>query len=163
MEHKNKYKKESRSMAKHVNFVVNKKLWSFNFGCLIAFSFMWLVNIGHLAPVPEMLHPHPLFILDYYSGVVTALSALVLTGVAVVVMWKGLQICTSEHPFWLILPSITFIAFTTISAFEMVTTFLYAAIPALFVVTITALYYRLAKQKLISEKISIQNSLKTFM
>ena len=58
-------------------FNVNKKLWSFNFGCLIAGSLVWLVHIGNLAPVPSVLHPHTDFILDYYPGSVTALSAII--------------------------------------------------------------------------------------
>jgi len=126
---------------------VNKKLWSFNFGCLIACSLVWLVSVGNAAPVPEVLYPHPLFILDYYSGLVTACSALMLTGLTIIIMGKGFNICTSEHPFWLILPTMSFLALTTVSAFEMLNTLLYAAVPALFVLSIAAVLNRLASQK----------------
>lgn len=129
-------------------FSFNKKLWSFNFGCLIAYSFMWLVGFGNSAPVPEVLHPHPLFILDYYSGLVTACAALMLTALTIIIMNKGFNLCTSEHPFWLVLPSMTFLALTTVSAFEMLSTILYAAIPALFLLCITAVIMRLARQKM---------------
>ncbi len=126
---------------------VNKKLWSFNFGCLIAYSFMWLVNFGNNAPVPEVLHPHPVFIIDYYSGLVTAVSALMLTALVIIVMGKGLKIRTSEHPFWLILPSATFLVLTTVSAFEMLGTILYAALPAISVLCFAAVFCRLTRLK----------------
>ena len=130
---------------------VNKKLWSFNFGCLIAFSFVWLVSFGNTAPVPEVLHPHPFFILDYYSGLVTAVSAIMITALIVIVMGKGFNLCASEHPFWLILPSLCFIALTTLSAFELLNSMLFAVIPALFVMVITAIVFRLTKRKLKTE------------
>lgn len=127
---------------------VNKKLWSFNFGSLIAFSFVWLVSFGNTAPVPEVLHPHPFFILDYYSGLVTAASAVMMTALIVIIMGKGFNLCASEHPFWLILPSICFIVITTLSAFELLSSMLFAVIPALLVMTITAIIFRLTKRKL---------------
>ena len=127
---------------------VNKKLWSFNFGCIIAFSFVWLVSFGNAAPVPEVLHPHPFFILDYYSGLVTACCALLLTALAVIIMGKGFNLCASEHPFWLILPSVCFVVLTSISAFELLTTMLYAVLPAMFLLIITAIIFRLTKRKL---------------
>jgi len=126
---------------------INKKLWSFNFGCLIAGSFIWLVSFGATAPVPEMLSPHPLFIIDYYSGLVTACSALMLTALTIIVMGRGFKICTSEHTFWLVLPSLSFIALTTISAFDLLPAILYAAVPSLSLVTIAAVSCRLAGLK----------------
>ena len=72
-------------------FDVNKKLWSFNFGCLLAGSLVWLVQIGHLAPVPSILHPHTDFILDYYPGSVTAITAsLVSLSLLVFIMLSAL-------------------------------------------------------------------------
>ena len=135
-------------MGKWILFNVNKKLWSFNFGCMIAFSFVWLVNFGNSAPVPEILHPHPFFILDYYSGLVTATSAIMLTALAVIIMGKGFNLCTSEHPFWLLLPSVCFVVLTTLSAFELLPTMLYAVLPAILILTITAVVFRLTKRKL---------------
>ncbi|MCO4800252.1 MAG: hypothetical protein KC484_13640 [Colwelliaceae bacterium] len=132
-------------------FKVNKKLWSFNFGSLIALSFVWLVGFGDSAPVPEALHPHPLFILDYYSGIVTACSTLIFTVLAVIIMKKGFNLCVSEHPFWLILPSIYFLILTTVSAFETLGAILYAAFPALLVMVITGIFTRLARQKVVVE------------
>lgn len=129
-------------------FNVNKKLWSFNIGSLLAFSCVWLVSFGNTAPVPEILHPHPDFILDYYSGVVTALCALIVTGCAIVVMRKGFNIYASDHPFWLILPCICSIVLTSISAFEMLRTISFALIPMIIVLVMVTFSQRLAKVKL---------------
>ena len=97
-------------------FEVNKKLWSFNFGCLIAGSLIWLVHIGNLAPVPSILHPHTDFILDYYPGSVTAITASILSLVLLVFMHKGFKLCASEHTFWLLLPTLCFIILTLLIA-----------------------------------------------
>jgi len=108
---------------------------------------MYLVSFGNTAPVPEILHPHPFFILDYYSGLVTACSAIMLTALIVIIMGKGFKICSSEHPFWLILPSMCFLALTTVSAFEMLNTMLYAVLPSLIVISVTVVSCRLARQR----------------
>jgi len=133
-------------------FSVNKKLWSFNFGCFIAASFVWLISFGKVAPVPELLHPHPFFIIDYYSGLVTACSAFMLTALVVIVMGKGFKICTSEHTFWLVLPSLVFVSFTTIWAFELLPSVLSAAIPSVFAVASAAVFCRLAQRRMSKKK-----------
>ena len=97
-------------------FEVNKKLWSFNFGCLIAGSLIWLVHIGNLAPVPSILHPHTDFILDYYPGSVTAITASIVSLLLLVFMHKGFKLCASEHTFWLLLPTLCFITLTLLIA-----------------------------------------------
>ena len=88
---------------------INKKLWSFNFGCLIAGTFVWLVSFGVSAPIFEVFHSYPNFILDYYSGTVTAFAAFFLTGVIIFIMRSLFKVCASEHTFWLALPSLGFI------------------------------------------------------
>lgn len=129
-------------------FNVNKKLWSFNIGSLLAFSCVWLVSFGNTAPVPEILYPHPDFILDYYSGVITAISALLVTSITIVIMGRGFNICTSDHPFWLILPSVCSIILTSISAFEMLRTISFALIPMMIVLVFVTFNRRIAKAKL---------------
>jgi hypothetical protein len=66
-------------------------------------------------------------------------------------MKKGFNLCVSEHPFWLILPSIYFLILTTVSAFETLGAILYAAFPALLVMVITGVFTRLARQKVVVE------------
>jgi ABC-type multidrug transport system permease subunit len=128
-------------------FEVNKKLWSFNFGCLIAGSLIWLVHIGNLAPVPSILHPHTDFILDYYPGSVTAITASILSLVLLVFMHKGFKLCASEHTFWLLLPTLCFITLTLLIAQFMLPAIMFAAIPSLFILTFSAIVFRFKRRK----------------
>jgi hypothetical protein len=120
-------------------FNVNKKLWSFNFGCLIAGSLVWLVHIGNLAPVPS----HTDFILDYYPGSVTALSASIVSILMLVFMHKGFKLCASEHTFWLLLPTLSFMTLTLLIGQFMLASIMYAAVPILIVLTFSAIVFRL--------------------
>lgn len=124
-------------------FNVNKKLWSFNFGCLIAGSLVWLVHIGNLAPVPSVLHPHTDFILDYYPGSITALSASIVSILMLVFMHKGFKLCASEHTFWLLLPTLSFMTLTLLIGQFMLASIMYAAVPILIVLTFSAIVFRL--------------------
>ena len=128
-------------------FEVNKKLWSFNFGCLIAGSLIWLVHIGNLAPVPSILHPHTDFILDYYPGSVTAITASILSLVLLVFMHKGFKLCASEHTFWLLLPTLCFITLTLLIAQFMLPAIMFAAIPSLLILTFSAIVFRFKRRK----------------
>ena len=113
-------------------FDVNKKLWSFNFGCLLAGSLVWLVQIGHLAPVP---------------GSVTAITASLVSLSLLVFMHKGFRLCASEHTFWLLLPMLCFICLTLLIAPYMLFTLMFAAMPILFILMLSALFFRLKSQK----------------
>jgi hypothetical protein len=124
-------------------FNVNKKLWSFNFGCLIAGSLVWLVHIGNLAPVPSVLHPHTDFILDYYPGSVTALSASIVSIIMLIFMHKGFKLCASEHTFWLLLPTLSFMTLTLLIGQFMFAAIMFAAVPILIVLTFSAIVFRL--------------------
>jgi hypothetical protein len=131
-------------------FEVNKKLWSFNFGCLIAASLVWLVHIGDVAPVPSILHPHTNFILDYYPGSVTAVIACVVSLFLLVIMRKGFKLCTSEHTFWLLLPTLCFLTLTVLIAQFMISAIMFAAIPTLFVLILSAVVFRAKRRKLLA-------------
>lgn len=128
-------------------FEVNKKLWSFNFGCLIAGSLIWLVHIGNLAPVPSILHPHTDFILDYYPGSVTAITASIVSLLLLVFMHKCFKLCASEHTFWLLLPTLCFITLTLLIAQFMLPAIMFAAIPSLFILTFSAIVFRFKRRK----------------
>jgi hypothetical protein len=131
-------------------FEVNKKLWSFNFGCLIAGSLIWLVHIGNLAPVPSILHPHTDFILDYYSGSVTAITATIASLFLLILMRKGFKLCASEYTFWLLLPTLCFITLTLVIAQFMLSAIMFAAIPSLFILTFSAIFFRVKRRKLLA-------------
>lgn len=129
-------------------FDVNKKLWSFNFGCLIAGSLVWLVHIGNLVPVPSALHPHTDFILDYYPGSVTAISACIVSVLLLIFMRKAFKLCASEHTFWLLLPTLCFITLTLLIAQFMFSAIMFAAIPTLFILIVSAVIFRAKRRNL---------------
>jgi hypothetical protein len=128
-------------------FDINKKLWSFNFGCLIAGSLVWLVHVGNLAPVPSILHPHTDFNLDYYSGSITALSAIIVTIFMLVFMHKSFKIFASEHTFWLLLPTLCFLTLTLLIGQFMLISVMFAAVPILIVLTFSAILFRLKNRR----------------
>lgn len=126
---------------------INKKLWSFNFGCLIAGTFVWLVSFGISAPIFEVLYSYPHFVLNYYAGTVTAFTAFVLTGGIILIMRSFFKLCASEHTFWLALPSLGFIFLAMLVKQSVLITMLYAAFPALIVILFTAMVKRVPKYK----------------
>lgn len=126
---------------------VNKKLWSFIFGCLIAGSFVWLIGFGNTAFVPDFLQPYPDFIIGFYPFIITAIMATVVTLIAMVVMVKVFNVYASEHPFWLVIPSITFVIITFFASSLMLNSMLSAAVPALFIMVLTAVVCRLLSVK----------------
>ncbi|WP_448546680.1 hypothetical protein [Thalassotalea fusca] len=137
-------------------FSVNKKLWSFNFGCMIAGSFVWLVSVGAQMPVPEVLHDHVIFVHQYYEGLVTAVFAVVTTIAMLLVMHRGFRICVSEHPFWVLVPSLFFVVLTAISAFELLSMILFAAVPTMIMLACVAISLRVTRRKL-KNRISLEN------
>ncbi len=132
-------------------FEVNKKLWSFNFGCLIAGSLVWLVHLGNLAPVPEILYPHTNFILDYYPGTITAVTAFAASLVMLILMRKGFKLCASDHTFWLLLPMLCFITLTLLIAQFMLSAIMFAALPSLFVLTFSAVLFRFKARRQVAD------------
>jgi len=130
---------------------VNKKLWSFIFGCLIAGSFVWLISLAKSVSVPDFLHPYPDFIIDYYAASVTSVMAVLLTISMIIIMGKVFKVCASEHPFWLALPSITFVFLTLFASSLMLRSMLSAAVPALIIMSLTAIFFRLVKVKKLKE------------
>ena len=113
-----------------LNQKLNKKLWTFMFGCVITASYVWVMSVSKQAPVLEVFHPYPWFVEYYYIGSVTALVTLLTTFALLVTMNKGLGIALSEHPFWLVLPSATFFALAIVVATDMLTTVAFAVVPA---------------------------------
>jgi len=122
---------------------INKKLWSFIFGCFIAASFVWLISFGKSAKVIEYFHQYPDFVIDYYALMVTAIATTFLTLFAIFIMRFVFNLLPREHPFWLIIPSITFILLTTFASKLMLLSMLSAAVPALTILVLAAVIGRL--------------------
>jgi len=127
--------------------IVNKKLWSLNFGCLIAGTFVWLVSFGTSAPILEVFYSYPYFLLNYYAGAVTAFSAFILTSLIIFIMCSHFKVCASEHTFWLMLPSLILIILAMLIRQSVLVTMLYAAFPALIVILFAAILRRIPKYK----------------
>lgn len=126
---------------------INKKLWSFNFGCIIASTFIWLVSFGISVPIFEMFYEYPHFLLHYYAGTVTAFSAILLTTLIIFIMRNFFKVCASEHTFWLIIPSLALVFLAMLVRQSILITMLYAAFPALIVILTAAMKSRVEKYK----------------
>lgn len=109
----------------------NKKFWSFVVGSVLATAYIWLVELGMNATVPTSFQSEANFIINYYPMVVTATAAMVTTLVAVLLMSVLLKTKVSDHLFWLILPSLSFLSFALISANILFVPMLAAALPTL--------------------------------
>lgn len=108
-----------------------KKFWSLIFGAILANSYVWLVSLSSQVPVPEMLQEHTVFVIDFYSPIITALLSISLTIVLSLVMLKVFNICVSEHILWLFWPSLGFVVFTFFTANALIVPILQAVVPAL--------------------------------
>lgn len=97
--------------------------------------------------MPSILHPHTDFILDYYPGSVTAITASIVSLLLLVFMHKGFKLCASEHTFWLLLPTLCFITLTLLIAQFMLPAIMFAAIPSLFILTFSAIVFRFKRRK----------------
>lgn len=128
-------------------FRVNKKFGAFVFGCIFAASYLWLVSLGSSAYLLDFLVSDSGYALTQYSGGVTAGLAIIMSVFLLFLMKKGFNICTSDHPFWLALPSVYLLLLTTFSAFEMLNAMLYAAIPCLIILGGAAVFYRIDRQR----------------
>ena len=113
---------------------LNKKLWSFNVGCFASGSFIWLAELSHNIPIPNFILANKFISIGLYNSVVVCLVAALLTLFLIGFMHKGLNVHSSEHTFWLVLPILTFLIMTAIVANVLVMTMMSAAIPALIVI-----------------------------
>lgn len=121
------------------------KFWSLIFGAILANSYIWLIEFGSLAPVPEALQPHAGFIFEFYSPLVTAILSALLAGVLSFIMLKAFNVCVSEHILWLFWPTLGFIVFTAFTANILIASVLQAAIPALMMLSL--IYYVRKRQQ----------------
>jgi len=117
----------------------NKKFWSLFFGCILANSYVWLADIGINADVPQSFQTYTDFVVNYYSMIVTGGVAFIVTCLMIITMNQLFNVCVSEHLGWLLLPSLSFIGFTALTAQLLITQILAAAIPALLILLFVSL------------------------
>lgn len=121
-------------------FVVNKKMWSFNFGCILSASFVWIMALGMNFPVLNVLNLSPEYIQYYYANTVVAIASTLFTVLLLVVMKKGFNISTRDHVFWLLLPTAVFVIMAVLTGVELYSSLLSAALPSSAVVILAYLF-----------------------
>ena len=117
---------------------LNKKLWSFNIGCLIAGSFIWLVGFSKTLPMLDVVLNTSTISIELYNLFVIAVSAFIISVIIITFMHKVLCIHSNEYTFWLVLPILSFLVLTSVVANMLMITMMSAAIPSLFVILFAA-------------------------
>lgn len=112
----------------------NKKLWSFIVGCILCSTYLWLVEIGLNAQVPTSLYGDAKFIVSLYPMLVTSSLAILLSIALVLFMPKLAKIRASDHLFWLIIPSLSFLCFSAATNHVLFLPMLSAALPTIAII-----------------------------
>ena len=117
---------------------LNKKLWSFNVGCFASGSFIWLAELSHQLPIPDFVLSNHMINIEFYKVALMFFMAILVMITLLIIMHKGLNVHSSEHTFWLVLPILSFLIMTVIVDNTLIMTMMVAAIPALFVILMAA-------------------------
>lgn len=128
---------------------VNKKLWSFIFGCMLAASCLWLIEYSKNAPLFDSLSLYIAIELHQYIYVVNIVLAIVITCIMLITMAKAFKICSSEHTFWLILPALLLASITVLYAKELLPAILTVVLPSVIVASATASLIRMKQGKVV--------------
>jgi uncharacterized membrane protein len=128
---------------------VNKKLWSFIFGCILAASCLWLIEYSKKAPLFDSLNLYSVLDLHQYIYAVNIILAIAITCIMLIVMAKAFKICSSEHTFWLILPALLLASITVLYAKELLPEILTVVLPSVIVASATASLIRLKQGKVL--------------
>jgi hypothetical protein len=127
---------------------VNSKLWSFLMGCVVAGSFVWFIDLGNAFPLLTIFANASPDVLQYYPEIATAIMSLIFTLFILVVMKKIFNISSNDHTFWFAIPSLISIVLTAFTAAIMIIPMLFASLPALGVIGISALIHRFSHANL---------------
>ena len=128
---------------------VNKKLWSFIFGCMLAASCLWLIEYSKNAPLFDSLSLYIALELHQYIYVVNIVLAIAITCIMLIIMAKAFKICSSEHTFWLILPALLLASITVLYAKELLPAILTVVLPSVIVASATASLIRMKQSNVV--------------
>lgn len=117
---------------------LNKKLWSFNVGCIVSGAFIWLLDFSKSITPPDFIRENQYISHYSYSLFCIALLAVGVTTLLLMIMHNCLHVHSSEQTFWLVLPILSLLILTTIVANNLVMAMLAVAIPALLVILLAA-------------------------
>jgi len=125
---------------------VNKKLWSFIFGCMLAASCLWLIEYSKEAPLFESMSTYITMDFHAYVFAVNIILAIIITCVMLIVMAKAFNICSSEHTFWLVLPALLLASITVLYAKELTPAMLTVILPSVIVASFVASFMRIRQR-----------------
>ncbi|WP_448211346.1 hypothetical protein [Colwellia sp. MEBiC06753] len=125
---------ECMGLMKHEAHKKSKKLVTFIIGCLLAYSYLGMMDIGIHAEVPSSFHGYPDFIVNYYHSVVIGIFAIIVASLLVMFMPKLCRVQVSDHIAWLILPSCILLTFAIAVNHILLMPLISAEIPALLVI-----------------------------
>ncbi len=112
---------------------VHKNIISFLLGSSFAYIFVWLSGVVAAMPVPEFLRPYNEFVVSYYSNILIALFASIISLIIVFVVRKAFTLFTKQNLFYFALPIVLFLAYLLVFLSFAVAPLMYAAIPTLLV------------------------------
>ncbi|RHW74575.1 hypothetical protein [Colwellia sp. RSH04] len=112
---------------------VHKNIISFLLGSSFAYIFVWLINIVAALPVPELLQPYNEFVVSYYSNILIAIFAAVLSLIIMFVIRKVFTLFTKQNLFYFALPIVLFLTYLLVFVSFALAPLIFAAIPTLLI------------------------------
>jgi hypothetical protein len=112
---------------------MHKNIISFLIGSSFAYIFVWLISIVAALPVPELLQPSNEFVVAYYSNILIAIFAAVLSLIIMFVIRKVFTLFTKQNLFYFALPIVLFLTYLLVSLSFALAPLMFAAIPTLLI------------------------------
>jgi hypothetical protein len=112
---------------------MHKNIISFLLGSSFAYIFVWLISIVAALPVPELLQPYNEFVVAYYSNILIAIFAAVLSLIIMFVIRKVFTLFTKQNLFYFALPIVLFLTYLLVFLSFALAPLMFAAIPTLLI------------------------------
>ena len=107
--------------------------FSFLLGSSFAYIFVWLISIVAALPVPELLQPYNEFVVSYYSNILIAIFAAVLSLIIMFVIRKVFTLFTKQNLFYFAQPIVLFLTYLLVFLSFALAPLMFAAIPTLLI------------------------------
>ena len=112
---------------------MHKNIISFLLGSSFAYICVWLISIVAALPVPELLQPYNEFVVSYYSNILIAIFAAVLSLIIMFVIRKVFTLFTKQNLFYFALPVVLFLTYLLVFLSFALAPLMFAAIPTLLI------------------------------
>ncbi|MBB3060609.1 hypothetical protein [Microbulbifer rhizosphaerae] len=116
-----------------MNKVVNG-VFSLVIGVALSASFVWLVGVGAASPVPEFLSGSEKIVVNYYSGIVTALLAVVISAVLLFVSRRFFSAPAGRQGALAVVPVALYLSYLAVEAPATLPSIMYAAVPVVLII-----------------------------